>query len=90
VVQRPSDAHPLLDDMITRKIKCDISLQLSCAVIAALTKLAVSFPQYRPQTVFLFERMSPDLLLAERIAESLMLLQSFHLSRDLQTGPCGG
>lgn len=90
VVQRPSDSHPLLDDMITRKIKCDISLQLSCAVITALTKLAVSFPQYRPQTVFLFERMSPDLLQAVRIAESLMLLQSFHLSRDLQTGPCGG
>jgi hypothetical protein len=102
VAKKPDDQHSLLDKLIFSTAASDekiskIPLQLSCVVAAALTKLAVSFPQYRPQTVHLFERvaiqLAPTSVLVERIAESLILLKSssfHHLNRDLQTGPSGG
>ena len=92
VVQAPDDHHEALDILMSKNFRFEIPNQLSCVVISALTKLAVSFPQYRPQIVYLFEHLpqSPAVL-HERIAESLILLLSFNLSRDLMhTGPFGG
>ena len=83
VVPKPSDRHVLLDKVIGQSVT--LSSELTCVVIATLTRLAVKFPQYRPQTVALFESVYDQLELTaqERISESLTVLNSFNLSRHL-------
>jgi hypothetical protein len=85
IVQRPNHQHPLLDKLVADKVKCVVEPELLCVVISALTKIAAAFPQYRPQTVELFtaNRHSLPVVAQERIAESLVLLHSFHNSRHL-------
>lgn len=83
VVPKPSDRHVLLDKVSKQSVI--LSSELICVVIATLTRLAVKFPQYRPQTVSLFESVYDylELTAQERISESLTVLNSFNLSRHL-------
>lgn len=83
IVMKPSDRHVLLDQVVDQPVS--LSTELVCVVIATLTKLAVRFPQYRPQTVVLFESIEGQIALIprERINESLNVLNSFSVSREL-------
>jgi hypothetical protein len=86
IVKSPSDAHPLLEQSIAPS---NPSPHLVSVTVAAITKLASKFPQYRPQVVALLEgvhaEISPKSYPAERIGESLRILSAHHISRELVT-----
>jgi hypothetical protein len=85
VVQRPDIGHTLLDQMITGESRIRFSQELVCMTISALTKISAKCPQYRPQTIELLRACheKSDVVVTQRILESISLLQSYHLSREL-------
>jgi hypothetical protein len=81
VVAKPSDRHACLDREERGCSKA--SPELSCVAVGALTRLAVRFPQYREQTLFMLKKVKKETVVNERIFESIAVLTRLDMSRNL-------